>query len=134
MRIYSDFFIYYGFEHLMHLMHLEHFEHFEHQLMIDSCSSPSGNLLSLSYSMPVFRANLFGLFFFKSDSTSYLLKYHNKKRRKVVYGRRKRDLIEIHNSWGILRFWGPNGMAKCAIHFRGYGYGLAFFYVKLGNL
>ena len=35
------------------------------QLIIDSCASPSDSLISLSYSMPDFSANLFGLFFLK---------------------------------------------------------------------
>ena len=33
------------------------------QLIIDSRTSPSDNLISLSYSMPAFSANLFGLIF-----------------------------------------------------------------------
>ena len=32
------------------------------QLIVESCASPSNNLISLSYAMPVFSANLFGLF------------------------------------------------------------------------
>ena len=32
------------------------------QLIVESCASPSINLISLSYSMVVFSANLFGLF------------------------------------------------------------------------
>ena len=39
------------------------FDHFEHlELIIDSCASPSDNFISLSYSMPAFSANSFGLF------------------------------------------------------------------------
>ena len=42
------------------------------QLIVESCSSTSNNLISLSYLMPVFSANLFGPFlkrkFFKGDS------------------------------------------------------------------
>ena len=33
-----------------------------HQLIVESYASPSNNLISLSYSMPVFSAILFGLF------------------------------------------------------------------------
>ena len=33
-----------------------------HQLIIDSCAYAPDNLISLSYSMPAFSANLFGLF------------------------------------------------------------------------
>ena len=33
-----------------------------HQLIIDSSASPSDNIISLSYSMPPFSANLFALF------------------------------------------------------------------------
>ena len=33
-----------------------------HQLIVELCAYPSYNLISLSYSMPVFSANLFGLF------------------------------------------------------------------------
>ena len=32
------------------------------QFIVESCTSPSNNLISLSYSMPVFSVNLFGLF------------------------------------------------------------------------
>ena len=32
------------------------------QFIVESCASPSNNLISLSYSMPVFSANLFRLF------------------------------------------------------------------------
>ena len=34
-----------------------------HQPIVELCASPSDNLISLSYSMPVFSANSFGLFF-----------------------------------------------------------------------
>ena len=37
--------------------------HSSRQLIVESCASPSNNLISLSYSMPVFSANLFGPFF-----------------------------------------------------------------------
>ena len=55
-------------EHLEHLKHFEHFAHFEHHLIIDSCASPSDNLISISYSMPAFSANSFGLFFITESS------------------------------------------------------------------
>ena len=45
---YASFFFrifYYGFDHLECLKHLEHFEH---HFIIDSCASPSDNLISLS--------------------------------------------------------------------------------------
>ena len=35
------------------------------QLIVESCASHSNNLISFSYSMPVFSANLVGLFFYK---------------------------------------------------------------------
>ena len=34
-----------------------------HQIIVESCASPSNNLISLRYPMPVFSANSFGLFF-----------------------------------------------------------------------
>lgn len=68
----SFFFYYYGFDHfecLVQLEHLEYFYHmstyvayFKHHLIIVSSVSPSDNLISLSYLMPAFSLNSFGIF------------------------------------------------------------------------
>ena len=41
------------------------------QFIVESCASPSNNLISLSYSLPVFSANLFRLFFAQTLQSTY---------------------------------------------------------------
>ena len=43
------------------------------QLIFESCASPSDNLISLIYSMPVFSANLFGLFFYSISQFFFVI-------------------------------------------------------------
>ena len=44
-----------------------------HKLIVESCASPSDNLFSLSYWMPVFSVNLVGLFFLGVELQFYLI-------------------------------------------------------------
>ena len=61
------------------------------QLIAKSCASPSNNLISLSYSMPVFSANLFGFFVLVIMTFALFLilqpHYHYWLRYRVVPGR-----------------------------------------------
>ena len=46
-----------------------------HQLIVELCTSPSDNLISLSYLMPAFSANLFGLFNLKFTGKSKVCRF-----------------------------------------------------------
>ena len=61
------------------------------QLIVESCASPSNNLISLSYLMPVFSENLFGPFF------SFFIFQSCSKWKKLPWG------FHIPKIWQILK-------------------------------